>query len=398
MQEIAERRNTPEAWQILGESYFHYGALIGVDDWRARARSAFVHAFAGDSSFGIGHMAELTYLDTDVRARAFWMARGARRGGPDDSPVWDRYVHAIMTGDRTAARAAGERYARARDLVRVVFASTFMPASELEANVNRIERTLGCCGYSAEDSAARSRSLGLLKLSLTANGGRAGRNAARAAYFPNDTLLQLLDALRSADEDSADVERLAHALRDDPTAGGRERWVMTCEVALARLRRGDTTGATAAATSLQQNRSNEAKVCGALVDHIGASFHPGGASRLAVADSMMRAKIWHTPSNNANPHWNYDLAVAFARQGDWRAAAAAARRRLLGRRIRLTPALRDEGRWAAQAGDTVRAIAAFRWYLKLRDNPEPALIAERDSVRVQLAALEAKRNSGSGKR
>ena len=69
-----------------------------------------------------------------------------------------------------------------------------------------------------------------------------------------------------------------------------------------------------------------------------------------------------------------DLALAFARHNDWRAAAAAARRRLYGRRFRVAISLRDEGRWAVQAGDTANAIAAFRWYLKLRDNPEPALV------------------------
>jgi len=50
--------------------------------------------------------------------------------------------------------------------------------------------------------------------------------------------------------------------------------------------------------------------------------------------------------------------------------------------------LREEGRWAAMAGDTAAAIKALREYLIYRDHPEPVLIPQRDSVRAELAALE----------
>jgi hypothetical protein len=49
--------------------------------------------------------------------------------------------------------------------------------------------------------------------------------------------------------------------------------------------------------------------------------------------------------------------------------------------------LREEGRLAALTGDTVGAIAAYRHYLGLRSDPEPAVRPEVEQVRSELAAL-----------
>ena len=49
------------------------------------------------------------------------------------------------------------------------------------------------------------------------------------------------------------------------------------------------------------------------------------------------------------------------------------------------------GRWAALAGDTASAIRAFRHYLLWREDPEPSLIPERDSVLAELTRLLEKR-------
>jgi hypothetical protein len=54
---------------------------------------------------------------------------------------------------------------------------------------------------------------------------------------------------------------------------------------------------------------------------------------------------------------------------------------------KLAVSLRHEGRWSALAGDTAAAIRAYRHYLLWRENPEPVLVPQRDSVRTELAAL-----------
>jgi hypothetical protein len=62
---------------------------------------------------------------------------------------------------------------------------------------------------------------------------------------------------------------------------------------------------------------------------------------------------------------------------------------------RLPVLLRSEGRWAALAGDTAAAKAAYRHYLIWRENPDRSLVAERDSVRAELEALERRAHAGS---
>lgn len=114
----------------------------------------------------------------------------------------------------------------------------------------------------------------------------------------------------------------------------------------------------------------------------------GPLAQLQRLDSVLK-----TVPLNALPHWNYDVALAFARRGEWRSAAAAARRRLFNRAPRLTVFVRDEGRWSALAGDTASAIRAFERYLMLRENPEPVLVPERDSIRAELARLRVGRPS-----
>ena len=54
---------------------------------------------------------------------------------------------------------------------------------------------------------------------------------------------------------------------------------------------------------------------------------------------------------------------------------------------------REEGRLAAQLGDTAGAIRAYRHYLALRSDPEPRLRAQADTVRMELALSFAPRAS-----
>jgi hypothetical protein len=57
----------------------------------------------------------------------------------------------------------------------------------------------------------------------------------------------------------------------------------------------------------------------------------------------------------------------------------------------LAASLRQEGRVAALTGDRAGAIKAYRWYLTLVTDPEPALVPRRDHIRVELARLESGR-------
>jgi hypothetical protein len=110
-------------------------------------------------------------------------------------------------------------------------------------------------------------------------------------------------------------------------------------------------------------------------------------ARVAYADSLF---IF----SSVSVYWYYTLVVArlHVALGDPAAALHILRRRWVGvgenaAIALLSPGMREEGRLAEMIGDTAGAIRAYRHYLSLRANPEPALVPQRDSVRATLGAL-----------
>ncbi len=70
--------------------------------------------------------------------------------------------------------------------------------------------------------------------------------------------------------------------------------------------------------------------------------------------------------------------------GPWRACVAAIAGAGL---IPLAVSLREEGRLAAAVGNRAGAIRAYRHYLALRSDPEPARWPDVERVRAELARL-----------
>jgi hypothetical protein len=136
-----------------------------------------------------------------------------------------------------------------------------------------------------------------------------------------------------------------------------------------------------------------ATLCSATLDALDGSARelPDLEARIERLDSLARTIIFHL-----GPVENVNLVLA----GLWEArnqphrALAAVRRRAGG--FGLSPAylstfFREEGRLAAEVGDTAGAIRAFRLYLDQRRNPEPALEPEIQRVREELARLIGER-------
>jgi len=86
---------------------------------------------------------------------------------------------------------------------------------------------------------------------------------------------------------------------------------------------------------------------------------------------------------------NLEVAHLRERQGDLSAALAAVRRRPYAYHLTdyLAAHLREEGRLAAMTGDRAGAVRAYRHYLALRSDPEPALRPAVDTIRAELAKL-----------
>jgi hypothetical protein len=99
--------------------------------------------------------------------------------------------------------------------------------------------------------------------------------------------------------------------------------------------------------------------------------------------------------SDATTYANIVLARLYQRMGDRRAALAAFRRRsyMSGWPRYLATIRREESQLATALGDTATANASLARYAALRHNPEPVVVATADTVRKQMAVLDANQSS-----
>jgi hypothetical protein len=189
------------------------------------------------------------------------------------------------------------------------------------------------------------------------------------------------------------------------------RWPPTqdCFGSLYRIAGGDSTGVAAAIRRLRAFAASEHppvepddwqhldfRVCPLLLQVLLDRPQARNAAWPALdqLDSLMRldpagfmGELNFVPTAFAN----FTVARLREAQGNIPAALAAIRRR----EVDYFPAylwslpafLRQEGRLAALAGDTVGALRAYDQYLTLRTDPDPPFRAQRDSVTAERALL-----------
>jgi DNA-binding SARP family transcriptional activator len=392
--------NSPEAWDILGDDYYHAGALAGRADWRIRAKEAFLRAKDLDSVIAVNarrHLADLAFIDGDARDHARF-ASAAEAVRPSE---YVRYQSAVLRKDRGEIQRARVGYSRAwaRNEIEGIdwaFRGLTLPQHELDSLVAQLE-------HDALTPEQRTSALGW-RVDAAMMEGRPSR-ATEALYrlYRMDTVAIYSALIDYAIRDSAAAVVLPNTGAVNPNT---QIHPVGCNAALARMRRGDSSGVAAllatlpsmdarapAADAVQLLRRGlvaQAALCGQVLAGILRAANGEATATLYRADSLMR----YTPLNYGD-FWNYDVALALARRAEYEAAAAAVRRHFVDllSEPRLVLSLRDEGRWAARAGDTASAIAAYRHYLLWRESPETDFVPERDSVRAELAALERERRS-----
>lgn len=206
-------------------------------------------------------------------------------------------------------------------------------------------------------------------------------------------------------------------------AGGEARAAAQtdlCVVTQWRLSRGETAGAARAVARLRSHTPGDAPaarttaaVCSALLEAklTAAAGAPGAGAALDLLDSLIRSG----PGGMRNgPPVAFTLSPAYVRstvgispvgfedfaslelarlhelRGDRAGALVAVRRRPYAYHLSdyLATHLREEGRLAALTGDTAGAVRAWRHYLALRSDPEPALRPGVKALRAELARLD----------
>jgi serine/threonine-protein kinase len=424
----------PERWYELGDIYFHHGPYLGIAASRRSAADLFRRSVALDSNTSaLGHLLEVAVLDRDTsgvrRLGALYLARDT------SGELLGFYRWRIAEGlnDEGALDALRAEYGRMR------LESLWRIMNHAALDGRRLEdadSAAAAIQASAGRSAEWQRSKTYLHAFLVNRGRPMAALADTAAdddaeYGPHAALYErVLDGLYG-DGDRATAGAAARTLAGlvgRRPAGPADRAVAgtdLCVATLWRLARGETTGAAQAVTRLRARAPDDTPqaittndVCAALLDAklawMTRASTPAGIAALDRLDSLVRSG---PGGQRSGPDIAFTLSTAYVRslvgispcgfedfanleiarlrerQGDLRAALAAVRRRSYAYHLidYLAPHLREEGRLAALTGDTAGSIAAYRHYLALRSDPEPALKAGVEAVRAELAKLASEK-------
>jgi tRNA A-37 threonylcarbamoyl transferase component Bud32/tetratricopeptide (TPR) repeat protein len=382
---------SPLAWYYLGDGYFHDGALSDVPDWHARARDAFSRSseLNPDFSAPLEHLTRLELLDGNVAAAESLAARLSAVNPNGYFAGWARVEIPLVRGDSMgAARALDERL-RAGGLPGAAswmsWSASFAP---FIANADSVLR--------AHDSPSLTRDqrtdLRLARMQLAVYQGRL--EAARELAFAQEIPANQMNGIWAE-------TAMMHLLNGD-IAGAREHAAKVDPgfaappLVVLQLATGNKAGA--AAMFADFRRRNEAILRNpgdddyahavAALDALLATDAnaPDALAKRLRADSLARGR------GGRSDVISFIIAAAHERAGDPVRALVALNR--------TQRSLADEGGWgaaprklfearlAATTGQRARAINAYETYLRMRTNPDPVFVPQRDSARAELAALQ----------
>jgi len=399
-----------EAWYLLADQIFHYGSAMGIPDWEQRSLAGFKKAMELDSTYLPGYthamplapsMGDTAFYNRALRLRSvadtssFWRVQNdwylaARRGdeaeaqkvfqnlGPKPDNILNGIIrHMLFDGtgaaqvkpavDRFIASAPtdADRRGRARyahdvmlDLGRPSDASRYLQASKdsaLDLNAFIITVRDASLGQIPAQQALESVRI----LSQTEAKPDAADSAGRAVQR---ALVRVLEPWRIAHGDTSQTRRSIQRLRLFARDAHNDPINAELEIAFVEMLYAD------AAKSPNLRRSVER--LDSLMLLLDVATAP--TSRLAQ-QTIVGARIWEKVGDPARA-----LSLV-GRYAVWSSEAMPY----------LALQLREQGRIAAKAGDSKRAVRAYEHYLGMRATAEPALMPQVDSVRRELARVKA---------
>lgn len=411
------------------------GAMAGVEDWRARDRSALERTVELDPKnfLAVFQLFELALTEGDTAgARRQATALGALASSRTTRPyAWSARLRLALTEADTTAAAGlwkeGEALLAAdrdqeQEVLEPVIGGLLVDARGLRdldrfvAAALAANPMLGQDHYMMTWARARGRY----------HEWRSFRDAFYGARDPTigqrdldiESAWRIRDALFLGEPEDSSVRAAAEyvdryargavrlpPIAADPTPDAVRSARARCWSTLWHVAHGKVTGARETMRYLREDVPLRYRwsVCAGLIDVLVAEQERGDV-RAAVLrlDSIVRPApehAWKWGGRDLTV-WidNLLLARLLAQYGEPARALAAARR---GRpwetwSTDLSPGvnvdfLREEGRLAATTGDTAGAVWAYDHYLALREDPEPPWRAQRDSVQAELTALRSRR-------
>jgi tetratricopeptide (TPR) repeat protein len=423
----------PDRWYEMGDVYFHDGPYLQIESSRRRAADAFRRSVAIDSGTGpLGHLLEIAVMDGDTAAVRRLGALYVAHDSSGELLGFYRWRIAEGLHDDRALTALRGRYGQ------MSLQSTWRIMNYAVLDGVRLEDAESAA-VAIRANAGRSSDWQRSKTYLHAFDLNRGRPSAaladtagsdEAEYGPHAALYErVLDALYG-DGDSVSGGQAALELAraaGRPASGGSDARAVAqsdlCVATLWRLSHGELGGAAQAVVRLRSRAPGDSppsltsnNVCAALLEAklAAASGAAGASAALDRLDNLIRSG----PGGQRNgPAVAFTLSPAYIRStvgispvgfedfvnlevarlreghGDRRAALAAVRRRSYSYHLTdyLAAHLREEGRLAALTGDSSGAVRAYRSYLALRSDPEPALRPAVEAVRAELAKLAGAR-------
>jgi serine/threonine-protein kinase len=419
----------PERWYELGDVYFHHGPYLGMPASRRRAADLFRRSVALDSNTSaLGHLVEVAVLDGDSAAVRRLGALYVARDTSGDLLGFYRWRIASGLHDERALAALRGEYDRLplESLWRIMnypvldgsgLEDADLAAAAIHARVGRSSDWQRSKTYLHAYFVNRGRPAQALADTAAAEDAEFGPHAALyervldALYGDGDTV--------SGGSAARELARMADR---GPQADDARATAQTdlCVASLWRLHQGETSGASRAIARLRTRAAGDTPpaiatdtVCALLLEaKLAAATHspaakgatdrldallrigPGGQRSgpeiaFTLSPAYVRSLVGISPCGFED-FANLELARLREGQGNPGAALAAVRRRSYAYHLSdyLAPHLREEGRLAALTGDTAGAVAAYRHYLAVRSNPEPALRPGVEAVRAELARLQ----------
>ncbi len=389
--------DSPDAWYKLGDHLFHFGALAGLGDPSRRATAAFDRSLALDSTYAptIQHLSEIAAVlgdsagvrrglelllrmdsvSANAQARRWQVAAflgdtaeiGRALAG-DSILVFGPHVFVFYSLDAPLdLRGTEAIYPRA-----LARSATAADRGGVEHIWNRYELMRGRPSRAPEVS-DQSPSARLWYAVL--DGLFAGADSARARTAAGTLEGRLGQPLRAGDEDEV---RARYAVGQYAVSTGRVELVRRA-IADLRAARPDSAAPWQADIPRFYALLLEAQLS-----------VPAGQGVRDVALARLDSALADPVSVTGASYGNLIASRLHEERGEIPAALAALRRRYVG--VATFPHyvtyLREEGRLAALAGDRTGAIRAYRHYLALRGEAEPALQPEVRRVREELEAVE----------
>jgi eukaryotic-like serine/threonine-protein kinase len=404
-------RDRSDAWELYADDIFHFGTILGFDDPTRSALDAFRESVNRDSTNAVAYthilLLALQAGDTALENR---LVRISRHFPDSISQTWMvhyRWYKAYRDGD--SATIAGFRDSVTPDghpLLANFLNYPFYDGTGIDDIWFAIQKRLlnPASPEERRNYLNRARLVAMLR----------GRPKSAQAYLeqvagPADEVNTQINTIRDAmmaDGDTVAARRAAARLSllerqpaGDSAARIRQRGIIRA-LEPWRLSRGDTSRTRESIETLRAleraagGPTTESQTEIAMIEAMHAHLLRDATTRRKVErlDSLLAATDYKAVHGGRIAMAGIVAALIFESLGENERAYAAVRRKATWwnqDQVYLATQLREEGRLAALTGHREQAILAYRHYLALRSDPDPALRPEAERVRQELIRLES---------